>query len=170
MHLELMGLPKDPVPPAGSVWHELYPTFCNQYTQGEYQDNGDGEISICDALMLLDSEGDASGWHIRWVGPTYYIVNVMNPQDIGWMEPSELQSGGNPTCEVWTEVYPNHGNQWHINDWQDNGNGILDECDIVQIGSFNDWYHIETISLNIIVEGVPISSEKKTWGEVKSNF
>ncbi len=168
IHLDLMDVLRDPIPSNGSQWHELFPNFCDVWTQDDYLDNGDGEVSPCDAINLVNAAGDVSGWHITWVGPTYYLVNTANPEDIGYLEPTEPQGGGDPTCETWVEIWPNNGMQWHIDGWEDNGTGVLDECDLVLIAG--DWYHIEHIGLNITVEPGPISNELKSWGEIKSQY
>ncbi len=169
LHLELMNVTRDPIPPDGSNWHELHPMFCAMHTQDAYEDNGDGVISACDNINLIDDTGALHGWHITWVGPTYYLVNVVNPEDFGYLEPTEPQGGGDPTCEWWVEIYPNFGVQWHIDAWDDNGNGVLDECDFVSLGG--ETYHVERIGLNILAEpGDPVSSEQKTWGQLKRDY
>jgi len=169
VHLELMDVPRDPIPPDGSVWHELWPAFCTNYTQDAFDDNSDGVISACDGIRLVDDAGVLHDWHITWVGPTYYIVNPSNPEDFGYLEPTEPQSGGDPTCEIWVEVFPNNGNQWHIDGWDDNGNGVLDECDFVMLAG--ETYHIEAIGLNITVEpGEPVDNESRTWGQLKNDY
>jgi hypothetical protein len=169
IHMELMELGRDAIPPDGSHWHELYPTFCADHVQTAYDDgDGDGQISVCDNFNLQAPGGNTVGYHIDWVGPTYYLVNVQGGDD-GWLEPVEPQSGGDPTCEIWMEVAPGYGNEWHIDGWEDNGDQVLSVCDNVLIA--NDWYHIENIGLNVIVTPRdPVSSEKSTWGEVKSQY
>jgi len=169
MNLELMLVGRDPIPPTGSQWHELWPNHCAMWTQGAYEDNGDGEVSVCDGMNLEDASGEISGWHITWAGPTYYISNPADPNDFGYMEPTEPQSGGNPTCETWLEVWPNHGMEWHIDDWMDtNQSGVLDVCDEIIIAGA--VYHIDDIGLNIVVEPGPVPTTQSTWGDIKSRY
>lgn len=166
MNLELV-VNKDAVPPDGSQWHELFPNHCAMHTQTDYEDNGDGEISPCDAINLENAAGVVSGWHITWVGPTYTLVPCQGG-DPSWHEPVDPLPGENPTCENWEEVWPNNGDIEHVDGWNDNGDGILNECDEVILNGV--CYHIELIGLNIIVEPGPVPTESSTWGKIKNLY
>jgi hypothetical protein len=162
--LELLEVTKAPIPPDGSQWHELYPAFCTIRTQDAYEDNGDGVISPCDRFSL-----DGEGYHIEWVGPTYALVPCGAGGEPDFLEPVEPQTGGDPTCEIWREVWPDHGMEWHVDDWVDNGDGVLSVCDMVYIGGL--CYHIENIGLNVNVRpDGPVDSDGETWGRIKSRF
>ena len=161
IHLELMTRLRDPIPPDGSPWHELYPNFCEVHDQENYEDNGDGEVSVCDFVTF-----GGTRQHITWVGPTYTLVEVTSG-DQWHAEPQDPYNPENPFCEIWLEVYPDYGSDWHIDDWQDNGDGVVGPCDIVIIRG--GTYHIAEVDLNIITE--PASPvEQSTWGRIKSFF
>ncbi len=162
VYLELMGAPTpDEIPTDGSSWHELWPEFCAVRIQQSYMDNGDGVVSPCDFI-----ECDRISFHIEWVGPTYYIEADCSGE-AGWLEPTEPQTGGDPTCEIWHWIYPEFGRESHIDAWVDDGDGILGLGDSVEIDGI--WWRIEEIGLNIT--GTPMSpTEDTTWGKIKSFF
>ncbi len=172
----LPGLLVGGVPPNGSAWHELYPAYCGTYTQTGYIDNGDGVISACDGISL-----NGVPYHITWAGPTYFVTCSTSPggpplREVVY-EPVQPNPTGNPICEVWHEVHPNFCREIHIDSWLDNGNGVLDVCDIVDVQ--NDpslppgqvaYYHIDRIGCNIIIEPVETPAEPSTWSKIKSLF
>ncbi len=161
--LELDNLPlvPDAVPANCSTWHELYPAFCTDHHQSDYEDNGDGQVSACDYIHL-----DGMRYHIDWVGPTYWLdCDVI-------AEPTNPGSG-NPQCEEWEEVYPNPGNLWHVDNWDDNGNGVVDECDFVTItdsAGNTITCHIHKVGLNIRIRDDGTASEKTSWSKFKAMF
>jgi len=166
MHLDLEVMPNktldNTIPPDCSIWHELYPVYCTAHHQDSYEDNGDGLITPCDYIVL-----DGSRWHIIWVGPTYFTTCGHGNQH--YLEPTVEQTGENPVCETWMQVYPEYGLSWHIDEWMDgNANGLLDVCDIVVIPG--EYLHIDRIGLNIIVEQATTAAEPSTWGRVKGLF
>jgi hypothetical protein len=159
------------IPPDCSSWHELFPTFCNTYHQDEYRDNGDGAVGPCDIIVL-----NGIPYHIVSAGPTYWTTCSSTPggppQGTVIFEPTQPQTGGNPICEVWHEVYPNFCQEIHIDSWNDgNNNGVLDVCDEVdtQTPTGPVFYHIDRIECDITVEPVPVTpTENSTWGKIKS--
>jgi hypothetical protein len=158
-----------PIPPAGSPWHELYPSFCGSYTQEGYSDNGDGVISACDIIRLSGVD-----YHIVWAGPTYWTtcqVGTGPPTPVA-LEPTEPTSGGNPVCEVWHEVYPNFCQEIHIDNWDDNGDGVVSPCDVVINLTPNGpaTYHIDRIECNITIEPVPVPVKPSTWSRIKQGI
>ncbi len=151
------------IPGNCATWHELWPAFCVNHHQDAYTDNdSDGMISPCDNIKL-----DGVNFHITWVGPTYFLTCLDNGAQAGY-EPNDPQTGGNPTCEVWHQIFPVFSQEQHIEGWQDNGDGLLSACDNVVIGG--RVYHIDRIGLNIIIEPGPTSTEEGSWGRVKGLY
>ncbi len=160
VYLELSNPAKSPIPPNCSTWTEFYPNPGVIHHQDDYVDNSeDGEMAFCDYIML-----DGVWNHIEWVGPTYHLsCGVYEP----WDNPNP--TGDDPTCETWIEIYPEHGNLWHVDGFQDNGDGLISPCDMVLIAGV--WCHIDDIGLNIRTKpGTPVDNENKTWGEIKEEF
>jgi hypothetical protein len=163
LHLDLVGAVSDVVPPDCSVWQELFPSYPLPHHQDGYEDNGDGVISPCDYIIL-----DGVRYHVTWTGPTYFTTCLHNNQH--YLEPTAPQTGEDPTCEIWQQVYPTF-TQYHIDDWYDgNTNGLLDVCDIAVVLEINEYLHIDSIGVDIIVEPVPTATEESTWGTVKKLF
>lgn len=151
------------IPGTCATWHELWPAFCAPRHQDGYDDgDGDGMISPCDGITL-----DGVAYHIVWVGPTYFLTCLSNGQQAGY-EPTNPTPGGNPTCEIWHEVFPNFSQELHVDDWQDNGDGVISPCDNVAIGG--RLYHIDRIGLNIIIEPGTVSVDPESWGKVKDAY
>lgn len=160
-YFELMGSPvRDVVPPDCSDWNELFPTFGLIHHQDGYEDDGDGLVSVCDYITL-----NGVRYHIDWVGPTYWLVEIVAGDEM-WCEPTIPDPGDNPTCEIWHEVAPEFCLEWHIDDWEDNGDSVLSICDNVLIAGA--WWHIEDIGLNIIGTETPSPVENSTWSKIKA--
>ncbi len=160
LYLEFGAAPvRDPIPPDGSPWHELFPNFCIMHTQTGYGDNGDGVVSVCDMIYI-----GGQPYHIIWTGPTYYLRHEGTGEP-RFTEPTVTDPGGNPTGEIWHEVAPNFCDEWEIEDWEDNGDGIVSQCDLVWIGG--EAWHIDHVRLDItVVPGSPV--EESTWGQIKA--
>ncbi len=156
-YLELVDPAKSPIPANCSVWEEYHPNPGVLHHQDDYVDgSGDGEVAFCDYIML-----DGVWHHIEWVGPTYHLeCGVYEP----WSNPNP--TGEDPTCEDWIELYPDYGNIWHVDQWDDNGDGVVSPCDGIFIRG--QWCHITDIKLNIRTKQEdPNPNEDMSWGDVK---
>ncbi len=176
-HFELVlpqeGATRD-IPPDGSTWHELYPTMCIMHSQTGYDDNGDGFVSECDYIYI-----DGVRFHITWAGPTYVLET--GPTEDGrppvqekFVEPTGFigPDGRNPICEIWHEVWPEYCLEWHVEDWEDNGDQQVTPCDWVLIwdgfGEPQQWHVVEVNQNIIAVPDSPV--EESTWGRIKGFF
>lgn len=168
-----MPLVSNAIPPNCSSWHELYPTYCGTWHQDDYTDNGDGVVSPCDIIRL-----NGIAYHVVWVGPTYFVTCSTTPggppvRTAAFEPVGNLPPDSNPICQVWHEVWPNFCQQIHIDSWHDNGNGILDVCDEVDVNTATGtiFYHIDRIGCNVVVEPVPITpTRQSTWSWLKGLF
>ncbi len=132
--------PPIPVPADCVIWHEVAPEFCLFEHQDGYVDNGDGVISECDYILL-----DGIWYHVLVVshdpstGQTYVgLVEEEPPQD-----EHELEHTGPPVppnCSDWHETWPEFCSALHQGDYVDNGDGVVSECDYIQLDGI--WYHI----------------------------
>lgn len=158
-------LVRNAAPPADcATWHELYPNYCIPHHQDAYQDSdGDGMISPCDVIVL-----DGSDFHIIWVGPTYFLRCLVDGTELV-CEPTQPPSGGNPTCEIWHEVYPSFCMEHHVDDWVDtDGSQTLTVCDEVIIAG--KVYHVERIGLDIRIEPGPTALDTDPWSRIKALY
>ena len=98
--------------PTGTVWHELYPVYCDTYTVLEWADNGDGILSYCDTLISVSNDAiDTIKEHVKRVtttievtlGPTTYFFDYLsyNPYN------SDLDIN-HVVNSWWHEVYPSY--------------------------------------------------------------
>jgi hypothetical protein len=154
---------KQGIPGNCSTWHELYPAYCASHHQVNYEDDGDGAVSVCDHITLTDPNGLPVRYHITWVGPTYYL-------DCGTYEPTDPASGGDPYCEIWHQVYPDYCSQHHVDGWEDaDSSQTVTPCDFVMIDG--TWCHVVDVALDIKVVPDPGSpAEPNAWGRIKSFF
>jgi hypothetical protein len=164
MYLELAGPLKAPIPGDCSTWHEIYPNYCTPHHQDRYiHTDPSGQMAVCDYILL-----SGVWYHIEWVGPTYRVTFV-EQGDLADFEPVEMVSGENPVCETWIEVWPDFGPQFHVDAWDDNGDGVVSVCDMVVIGG--RLAHIDEIKVNIrVVPGDPVPIDDQTWGDVKKQY
>ena len=144
-----------------SDWHQLYPPpTCGLSHQESWEDNGDGCLSACDYLTLSGERV-----HVDWVGPTYWLSCDIILEPMG--DPS-----GPAECQEWVEISPNYGNVWHVDNFGDNGDGVIGECDIVTISGAGIVIscHIFRVGLNIHVTGDGTPTEGRSISELKTLF
>ena len=156
------------IPPAGSVWHELWPTDCTPHNQTGYQDNGDGVVSACDNII---EGGTNSCWHITNVTTTYFISCTYHPLDVPRVAESNVHpEPGSPICQEWHIIQPDYCGYMHVTDWIDcNGNGVLDVCDVIYDGT--QCWHIDKVHLDVTVAFNPATkTSSSTWSRLKGLF
>jgi hypothetical protein len=146
--------------PVNTQWHELYPTYCQDWICSSWLDNGDGILSVCDTVDFTNTENDViDTFHVEWIGPTITIVipeptEVTVTLDIMSNEYAQMQPITNATGTFWFEKWPEYGIIWYITEWHDNDNGFLDSCDYITITDENDPYtsyyaHVVDVSTDI---------------------
>jgi hypothetical protein len=104
--------------PVGTDWHELYPTFCTNYTLGRWVDNVDGILSYCDFIeMNQKPDGPVEWYHVEEVTITLKVTPPGSPEPIMYIE----HKGGydpdvitNPVGTQWHEIYPDFCTQYVI--------------------------------------------------------
>ena len=61
----------DPAAPEGSLWHELAPIHCRDWSLDSWDDNGDLVLSESDQVdMTCLNTGFYAWYHVEWVNPT----------------------------------------------------------------------------------------------------
>jgi len=141
-----------------TLWHEVYPEFCNWYHLLETEDTGPPGLSYCDNIHLYDLETETSAWyHIE--GVTTDIIVSPKP-----VPPGPIP---NPVCTYWHEIYPTYCTWHHLSDWDDNGDDVLSPCDSIELTNnttgAKDWYHVDEVTLTIWV--TPWTGEPAVPGE-----
>ncbi|UCD16418.1 MAG: thrombospondin type 3 repeat-containing protein, partial [Candidatus Zixiibacteriota bacterium] len=151
--------------PTGSFWHELWPTYCNEWEVTRWGDNGDDILNYCDTLDFTDpNTGWTSSEHVQWVGPTIVVTDPQFPDDTIYLDlldpypPHDLMIY-DPVGTFWHEVYPNYCVVYQVVWWLDNGNGYLDYCDEIGVMPptmpVEYTYHIEAVETDVITIPIP---------------
>jgi len=175
-HLHYVGSPiPDPSSPEGTSWHELYPTYCNYYDLGGWQDNGDGILSACDNITLTptDPAGDPMMYHVEEVTTTITVSLKPDQVETKYLDldlPADILPGEvydpitEPVSTQWHELYPEYCTRYHLAEWEDTGeDGELNPSDQIYLvdkeTGVGAWYHVDDVSTDIIVKpqpGVPV--------------
>ena len=126
--------------PLGTEWVELYPAYSRMATLSSWSDNGDDILSYCDTIFFENPQTGLRNWfHVELVTPTIKMVQVGNDEDTVYMEGLDenplIEPIYEPLGTYWHGVHPQiyYCKTWEIIDWEDNGNGYLDSCDMVDM-------------------------------------
>ena len=167
VHMHFIG-PEgaDPIyEPVCTYWHELYPEYCQEWHLTSWEDNGDGILSVCDQIDMTNMETEEVRWyHVDRITYTLILSDPESPDNqmaIEFKGPLEVDPVYSPVGTFWHEVWPIYSYVYQIVDWQDNGNGVLDYCDYIQLDDGTFW-HVEDLATDIILRekiAYPIS----TW-------
>ena len=167
-YLHSVGSPiPDPSNPVGTSWHELYPTYCNEYDLTDWEDNGDEVLSYCDNITLNPTEPAGTPWvyHVEEVTTT--ITVSLKPDLVETMY-VDLELGpdvdpylpiNEPLNTQWHELYPDYCKRYHLTEWEDTGldnPGELGPSDQIYLidkeTGVGAWYHVDDVSTDIIVK------------------
>jgi len=154
--------------PVFTFWHEVRPTFCqwwriNSWHDGQQSGPGHDTLSTCDTLDIV-KVADIEWWHVLGQHYVAGLCSLILDQGanrkylVGSEPPAHPESCtwkiDNPVCTWWREILPPHDTTWwHITSWHDNGTGLLDSCDTIDIVSSKkiEWWHVEDIATDMEV-------------------
>jgi len=174
MHSE-QGLIDPYMPPIGTIWHELYPEYCNIYNLTSWEDNGDDCLSPCDQIDMTNVESGEVKWYhvdrltITLIVTEYELVRAI--EFIGPYSPEIIDMVlHDPVCTYWHEVMPEYSNIYHIIGWEDNGDGELGYCDYITVNNTEtseilEW-HVEDVATDIILTEKILSPYCTYWHEL----
>jgi len=152
--------------PISSQLHELYPVYCRRYHLTSWIDtNRDHVLSSCDIIDITDENGVVTWWHVDNVTITMLVENVDNIKQVMYIEldpklfPMWESIKRSPTCTMWHEIWPVFCKWYHLTSWVDDGDNILDYCDIIDItdeeSGVVSWWHVLDVKYDIIVQPTP---------------
>jgi len=158
--------------PTGTMWHELWPNFCQWWELIEWRDNGDSILSFCDTIKFKHTElEDSIIWkHIEEVTGTIKATDDVDTFYFDYM-------CGNPNVEpivdpigtYWHEIWPVFSQRWVCQGWSDNGNGYLDSCDWIDLMLIDGpdsglvvVYHVEGWETDIISTYISVGPPSDT--------
>ncbi|MFQ6008437.1 MAG: dockerin type I repeat-containing protein, partial [Candidatus Zixiibacteriota bacterium] len=132
-------------------------------------DNGDGYLSYCDTIDFVNLLDGRKIWeHVELVTPTITVTTLDDPPDtiyLDELDPNPMCTTlTNPVGTYWHEVYPTYGTIWQITNWNDNGNGYLDSCDVITIeipgGISPQDVHVEAVETDIVTTPLPTPGDE----------
>lgn len=148
--------------PVGTIWHELYPTYCVFWEITDWVDNGSGKLDYCDYIEVTAMEGSDVHWeHIEEVTTTITVAPVEVPGEFWYLDFWYGNPFMNPIVpeygDLWHEVWPTWSILYELQGWEDNGTGYLDSCDwlyFLQVsgdGAGTSYtMHVEGVATDII--------------------
>ena len=149
--------------PVCTYWHELYPEFCNTYHVISWEDNGDSFLSPCDWVDLepINPSGPTRSYHVQNVTLTMLVSNASDQAitmyiefEGSFQEIYEIKTA--PSGSLWHEVYPVFCRYYNLTSWEDNCDGVLSYCDIIDLTDLNTTklsrWHIEEVAIDIVVK------------------
>jgi general secretion pathway protein D len=154
--------------PVCTIWHELYPNYSNYHHVTSWEESLEdpypGRLSPCDQIdmeNLTDPEQPTKWYHVDRVTLTLNMSNIDYPEEFMFIEfkgPFEdlYWVKTHPVCTLWHEVWPVYSEIYHITNWTDNCNGVLDFCDEISFDGGMTWWHVEDLAIDVIL------SEKMT--------
>jgi len=150
--------------PIGTNWHELYDTYCTDWTLVNWTDNGNGFLDSCDYVEFVDptDPSDTSYEHIEQVTTTILVYNSTT-SDTMYLDlldpPNPLNDPvTNQFGSIWHEVYPDYCVKWQlVFPSTDLLGGAMDPGDIIFLqaisgpdSTFADEYTVLTIETDIV--------------------
>jgi len=139
--------------PVCTDWLELYPTFGNGYHIDGWTDNDDGILSPCDYVDLTPVQGGLTEkYHVEKVTLTLLVTLGTDEYYFEYNGTFETiyKVKIEPVCTGWDGIYPELYEDFHLEDWIDNCNGVLDTCDEILLQG--EWVHVEELAIDIVVE------------------
>ena len=148
--------------PIDIMWHELYPSYCNWHVLTSWEepieDQYPGKLSPGDQIDMYNETSGITKWYfVDRVTLTLNVTIIGYPEQFYFFEykgPFETMYDvkTNPVCTYWHMVWPDYdlsGWAFHITDWIDNCNGVLDYCDEILLEG--EWCHVEGLAIDIIL-------------------
>ena len=149
-------------PPIGTFWVELFPNYGDNWILDKWFDNGSGIFDYCDTLEFVNALDPQIRVrkHIEQVTPTIKVKEPGMPDTLyldflcGNYHVDDMPSVVNT---YWSEVHPNLGRNYICLGWNDNGSGILDSCDWLDLLSVSPpdsgviyQVHVEAFQTDIV--------------------
>jgi len=175
--------------PEWTAWHELYPTYCTDWTLSVWWDNGDGTFGPNDQIEMLDPSGFPTWYHVDRMTVTILLSQLQGPPPyVPWPGPEaptmaielkfpyyEPDIVYQPLLSLWHEVWPSYCNVYNLTSWVENvPNGVLDPCDVVDLTNMSDqslsWWHVEDVATDIILREKITEPICTWWHEIYPEF
>jgi len=157
--------------PTSTYWTEIHPLNDWSWEVTWWYDEGDGELSRGDSVILNDI--DWSVYHVSWVGPTMIVTDSINNLDTLILEYSDSEAPGLDTINLVVATYwlgkppaEHYLHHYVILEWLDDFDGYLGPGDFVVIQDLDqgtwDHYRVEEIATDMIA-GPVYDDPQPTW-------
>jgi len=139
----------------GTFWHEVYPTYCEKYCLVYTSGTGAGPVAVGDNILMQSlPSGTAVSWQVTGVDTDVVSTPLPVVGDEYDHNLNDWELGSDPVGSEWKELWPNLDDLWRIEEWRDNGTGILDYCDTIMMRGIDMtdstiWKHIEDATTTI---------------------
>ena len=172
--------------PIGTLWHELYPDYCELYeitSWDSYPDPWCDRISPKDTIDMFRLSSQTTHWY--FVDRVTITINVTQVEPPGSWHMLELKTHyfeemyhyiKKPLGSFWHEVYPDYCTVLNLTWWDpmdplwDNCNGVLDPCDYIiltnQTDGLDRLYHVEDMAYDIILNEYITDPVGTYWHEL----
>jgi len=176
MHSLAGIVPIDPPVPY-TLWHELYPTYCQQWVHTDWEDNGNGILDTSDQIEMTNAATEEVRWyHVDRVTMTIFVSTlepVPEPEMYVEFKGSyipEIQ----PLDSSWHGVWPIYSGLYHIINWQDTGvgnTGYLGVCDSVMFAEYPGvWWHVDDYATDLILNEKIMDPIGILWHELYPTY
>jgi hypothetical protein len=163
--------------PWETLWHQLYPDFCEEWVFTSWENNGEEYLDAGDQIDMTNTATMETRWyHVDRVTMTMRLhTEVPFPETIYVEYKGPYDPYIQPVCTNWTEVYPDYlgvtGGPYHIIDWMDNGNGYLDVCDYIVFEDWpGTWWHVEEYATDLILNEKVMDPIGIWWHELYPSY
>jgi len=166
--------------PTGTMWHELWPVYCQWWELSEWHDNGDGVLSFCDTIKFR-SPVEPDSIILKHVEEVTLTIKAANEIDSFYFD----FMCGNPNVDpitdpintFWHQVWPSFCQRYLCVGWTDNGSGVLDFCDYIDLMAISGpdsgtvaQYHVKAAETDIITTYIPTGVPGDTCDYYKKSY
>jgi len=166
--------------PYGTLFHELQPNFCGNWTLTSWE-NQTSYLIPNDQIDMENLDTGLTHWfHVDRVTMTMLLWTDY----WGFDEEIYVEFKGpyipdiQPICTNWTEIWPVYlgvtGFPYHIFDWDDTGfgnTGKLGVCDWIKFDDWPDvWWHVEEYATDLILNEKIMDPYDTQWHELYPSF
>jgi hypothetical protein len=141
-------------------WHQVKVTVGSNYVtvevDGDHLITWVGEIDrTFGGIGFCAATGGLNNWHI--IDDVHIsVVLPPPPPNVKYLHCEDgLFNLTDPVDTQWDELIPIFGREYHLDSWEDNGDGILSYCDTIDMyekpdGELRD-YHVENVTITLLL-------------------
>jgi hypothetical protein len=179
--------PGDPrlLDPIGTLWHEVYPEYCNNWLLTSFEDVYPPEgLSPNDQIDMTNMQTAEIEWY--HVDRMTITLRLSGPYQVPWHEPgpeSLILEVKQPVYDpyviyaplgtMWHEVWPTYSNIYVLGIWFDDPmlpDGVLSFTDSVSFDGGLNWWHVEDVATDLILRWKMMDPIGTSWHELYPEY